>query len=82
MPGLFWALLGVVAILMGLAFAAWLLNMPIVLIASALAIALLIVFLLVTRGSGKTSPVAGPAEPAPTPPAPTGTTAGGPPRSE
>ena len=82
MSGLAWAIIGMVAILLGLAYAAWLMNMPLLLIAAGLATALLILFLLVTRRSGRTRPVDGPAESGPSRPAPPGTPAGQPPVGE
>jgi uncharacterized membrane protein YfcA len=78
MSGLGWAIFGLLVIIVGLAVAAWLMNMPIVLIVAGVAIALLIVFLLVTRKSGRTRPVSGPAEPRPAPATPAGTAAGSP----
>ena len=69
-------------IIAGLAVAAWLMNMPMLLIVAGVAIALLIVFLLVTRRSGRTRPVSGPAMPRPAPATPATTAAGSPPESD
>ena len=82
MSGLGWAILGLLVIIAGLAVAAWLMNMPMLLIVAGVAIALLIVFLLVTRRSGRTRPVTGPAEPRPAPATPAGTAPGSPPESD
>ena len=82
MSGLAWGLVGVLMILIGLAYAAWLMNMPLMLIIVGLAIALLILFLLVTRGAGRTSPVAEPDESGPKLPPPPGTPARRPPTGE
>ena len=82
MSGLGWAILGLLVIIAGLAVAAWLMNMPMLLIVAGVAIALLIVFLLVTRRSGRTRPVAGPAEPRPAPATPARSAPGSPPESD
>ena len=82
MSRLGWAILGLLAIILGLAVAAWLMNMPLLLIVAGVTIALLIVFLLVTRRSGRTRPVSGPGEPRPAPATPAGTAAGSPTESD